>query len=829
MANILWFNQVTMNNVNQVGGKGASLGEMVQNNFPVPNGFVVTSDAYFDFVKNSGIQQDIVKTIDSIDVEDTKLLEETTKQIRTLILNTPMPEHLRNEIINNYDKLNEIENNSANTYVAVRSSATAEDLPEASFAGQQDTYLNILGKEALLDAVKRCWASLFTSRAVYYRKKQGFDTEKVGLCAVVQKMVNSEISGIMFTAEPTGDLNTIVIEAGFGLGETIVSGSVTPDNYLVSKQDIKLTEKKINHQEFMLIRENAKNVEIKLGETKASIQKLSDDKIIELAEIGKKIEEHYKKPMDIEWATENNKIYIVQARPITTLDIGKNESAEKKESQEKALKNIAQSGQNILIEGLAGSPGIISGIVKVVPTIDEIIKVNKGDILVTTMTSPSWVPVMKKASAIITNEGGRTAHAAIVSRELGIPAVVGTRNATSVLKDGQMVTVDGYNGKIYEGEVKISHEEKKLSVIDDNEVDTLEKVLDKGNKMQSGALKEKILKLKKEFGSRNFGTMSAEEKNIEVKELKEILKDLSVKVKVNVALVDAAQSAANTKADGVGLLRAEHMITSSGMHPAEFIRQKKEIELKNVVKEGIKTVAEKFDGPVWFRTFDARSDEFKELLGGEKELNEDNPMIGWHGIRRDLDKPEMFKAQILAVKELRQSGIKNVGIMLPFVINLSEVITAKKIAKEVGLQEDVAFGVMIETPASVWIIEELIPHINFISFGTNDLTQLTLGIDRNNERVQKQFDEMHPAILKQIEYVIKRCKENGVTTSICGQAASNPKMVKKLVWLGIDSISANIDAVENIRKVVMIEEKKKLLELMNKKENKSIIQRLLGK
>lgn len=831
MANILWFNQVTMNDVNQVGGKGASLGEMVQNNFPVPNGFVVTSDAYFDFVKNSGIQKTIISKIDSLDVENTAILEKVTKEIRILIRQTPMPDHIRQEILNSYDKLNEIENNGANTYVAVRSSATAEDLPEASFAGQQDTYLNILGKEALLDSVRKCWASLFTARAVYYRKKQGFITEKVGLCAVVQKMVNSEISGIMFTAEPTGDLNTIVIEAGFGLGETIVSGSVTPDNYIVTKNDLQLKEKKINHQEFMLIRDSGKNLEVKLGEEKAKMQKLDDKKIIELATIGKNIEEHYKKPMDIEWATEKNKIYIVQARPITTLDISKNESDERKESQEKALKDIATSGQNVLIEGLAGSPGIISGIVKVVPSIDEIIKVNKGDILVTTMTSPSWVPVMKKASAIITNEGGRTAHAAIVSRELGIPAVVGTRIATTTLKDGQIVTVDGYNGKIYEGEVKINHEEKKIVVIDDKEVDTLETILDKEIKnMKSPTLKDKIIKLKKEFGNRGFETMNTEEKNIEIQEIKNILKELSIKVKVNVALPDAADSAAATKADGVGLLRAEHMVTSNGMHPAEFIRQGKENELKNVVKEGIKKVAEKFDGPVWFRTFDARSDEYKELIGGEKELNEDNPMMGWHGIRRDIDKPEMFKAQILAIKELRQSGdCKNVGIMLPFVINLSEVVTAKKIAKDLGLQDDVDFGVMIETPASIWIIEELIPHINFVSFGTNDLTQLTLGIDRNNEKVQKQFDEMHPAILKQIEYVIKKCKKAGVTTSICGQAASNPKMVKKLVWMGIDSISANIDAVEEMRKVVMIEEKKKLLELLNKKENKSILQRLLGK
>ena len=829
MTNILWFNEVTMSDVNQVGGKGASLGEMVQNNFPVPNGFVVTSEAYFNFVKSTGIQKTILAKIDALNVEQTAILENVTKEIRILIRKTPMPQDIKQEILESYDKLNEIENNKASTYVAVRSSATAEDLPEASFAGQQDTYLNIIGKDSLIDAVRKCWASLFTARAVYYRKKQGFATEKVGLCAVVQKMVNSEISGIMFTADPTGNLEEIVIEAGFGLGETIVSGSVTPDNYIIKKSNFELKNKKINFQDFMLIRESGKNVEIKLGETKATLQKLRDEKIIELAKIGYEIEKHYKKPMDIEWAVENDKIYIVQARPITTLAIGTKEISKEQQNEKDQIKKIESEGKKAILEGLAGSPGIVTGIVKIVPTIDDIVKVNTGDILVTTMTSPSWVPVMKKASAIITNEGGRTAHAAIVSRELSIPAVVGTRNATTVLKDGQIVTVDGYLGKIYDGDANITHTEEKINVIDNSEVDIIEKsLINKENNTNSQKIKDKIMKLTKDFGNVKFDSMNEEEKNKELDELKNILKDLSIKVKVNVALPDAAQSAAATKADGVGLLRAEHMVTSSGMHPAEFIRQGKQNELKNVVKEGIKRVAEKFSGPVWFRTFDARTDEYKELIGGEKEIKEDNPMLGWHGIRRDIDKPEMFKAQLLAVKELRQSGeCKNVGIMLPFLINVSELLDAKKIAKEIGLQDDVPFGVMIETPAAVWIIDDLIPHINFISFGTNDLTQLTLGIDRNNEKVQKQFNELHPAILKQLEYVIKRCKIAGVTTSVCGQAASNPEMVKKLVWMGIDSVSANIDAVETIREVVMLEEKKKLLELLNKKENKSIIQRLL--
>ena len=807
MKNILWFKEISMQNIAEVGGKGASLGEMENNGFPVPTGFVVTSGAYFSFIEARGIKDKIVNSIDAIDVENTAQLEAISAQIRELIENTPMTPIIRAEIMSNYKLLSEKgpHGEEKQALVAVRSSATAEDLPEASFAGQQETYLNIKGEEELIKAVQKCWASLFTARAVYYRKKQGFGTEKVGLCVVIQKMVESEVSGIMFTADPTGDTSKIVIEAGFGLGETIVSGSITPDNYVVDKTTLTISSKKINKQEYMLVKDEKENVRVDLGQTKATMQKLSDEKIVELAQIGQKIEDHYGKPMDIEWAMEKNVLYIVQARPITTLN-------------KKVEGESIETTQKPLIEGLAAAPGVVCGIVKVVPEIEDITKIVKGDLLVTKMTSPSWVPVMKKASGIITDEGGRTCHAAIVSRELGIPCVVGTSNATEILKDGMEVTIDGFNGKVYLGKVEIKLVKKEAKILNDEEIDELEEALAKeGNNIsQEPEIKVKIGTIEKEFAGLKYKEMPIEQQQSEVKELMELLKDLSVKVKVNVALPDAAESAAATKADGVGLLRAEHMITSSGIHPAEFIRQNKDIELKEAVKKGIRIVAEKFNGPVWFRTFDARTDEFKELIGGEKEPKEENPMLGWHGIRRDIDEPRMFKAQIQAIKELYEEGIRNVGIMLPFVQSLEEVLMSKKIAQEVGLQKEVEIGIMVETPAAVWLIDEIIPHIKFVSFGTNDLTQLTLGMDRNNERVQKNFTELHPAVLRQIEYVIKKCKRAGVKTSICGQAASNPDMVKKLVWYGIDSVSANIDAVEDIRKIVITEEKKKILELYEK-------------
>jgi len=825
MKNILWFSEISMNDVPSVGGKGASLGEMVNSNFPVPNGFVVTSGAYFKFIEDMGIKKKIIEAIDAIDVENTTQLETVSANIRELIEKTRMPGQIRTEIMENYrvlsqtgsglveaitkEKEGNIKTQMMNTnlksgpaLVAVRSSATAEDLPEASFAGQQETYLNIQGEIEVVRAVQKCWASLFTARAVYYRKKQGFGTEKVGLCAVVQKMVESEVSGIMFTADPTGDLEKIIIEAGFGLGETVVSGSITPDNYVIDKKSGKMVAKKINKQEWMLIKEGKQNVRINLGPGKAGMQKMSDEKIIELAQIGKRIESHYAKPMDIEWAMEHNELFIVQARPITTLE-------------KKVEGSAVQTTQKPILEGLAAAPGVVSGIVKVVPEIEDIEKVKIGDILVTKMTSPSWVPVMKKAKGIITNEGGRTCHAAIVSRELGIPCVVGTEKATESLKDGEEVTIDGFTGKVYSGEVEITHTKEEIKMFEEEEIDSLEEDL-KGEAKTSTMAQEEKLKIKvieTQFGKLKYREMNAEQKAEEQRELLDVLKDLSIKVKVNVALPDAAESAAATKADGVGLLRAEHMITSSGMHPAEFIRQNKDIDLKETVKKGIRVVAEKFPNkPVWFRTFDARSDEYKELIGGDKEPKEENPMIGWHGIRRDLDEPRLLKAQLMAIKELYSEGITNVGVMLPFVVSVDEVLGAKKIAEEIGLQKEIDIGVMVETPAAVWITDELIPHIKFVSFGTNDLTQLTLGMDRNNERVQKNFSELHPAILRQLEYVIKKCKPAGVRTSICGQAASNPEMVTKLIWYGIDSVSANIDAVDEIRKTVIKEEKKKILE-----------------
>ncbi len=796
MQNILWFREIKKEDIPYVGGKGANLGEMVNEAFPVPTGYVVTAQAYFRFIKEKGIEREIIEKIDSIEVEKTEELEKISKEVRELILRTPMNRMLETEIKDAYSKMGGRKIAFLSTreeeYVAVRSSATAEDLPEASFAGQQETFLNIKGRTDVLEAVKRCWASLFTARAVYYRKKQGFETEGVGIAVVVQKMIDSEVSGIMFTAEPTGDTTKIIIEAGYGLGEAIVSGSITPDTYTVEKKTFKIIEKRISKQEWSIEKAGKGSEKRAIPPIKQSKQKLEDKYIIHLAKIGRQIENHYGKPMDIEWGLHEKQLYIVQARAITTLGM--------KEKTDKEKERMIETKEIPILKGLPASPGIASAKAVIIPKATDASKVNSGDIIVAKMTNPDWVPIMEKAKAIITEEGGRTCHAAIVSRELGIPCVVGAENAMQKIHEGETVTVDGFNGLVYKGKIELKiPEEIEEELFED---------------------KEEIQEVKEEFIEEGEKINPKEKDEVLMEHLEKLLEERAIKVKVNVALPDAAEKAAETNADGVGLLRAEHMITSSGMHPAEFLREEKEDELINAVKNGIKKVALLFkEKPVWYRTFDARTDEFRSLKGGEKEPEEANPMIGWHGIRRSLDNPNLIKAEFKAIKELVEEGFTNLGVMLPFVISAEELNKAKELAIEVGLKprKDVKFGVMIETPASVWIIDELIEEgLDFVSFGTNDLTQLTLGIDRNNEHIQKHFSELHPAILRSCQYVIKKCNKAGVITSICGQSASNEEMVEKLVEFGIKSVSANIDSVENIKRHVLILEKQELLEKLNK-------------
>ncbi|RZN62108.1 MAG: phosphoenolpyruvate synthase [Methanonatronarchaeia archaeon] len=750
MLIIAWIDEVDNTDIELVGGKGASLGELKQAELPVPDAFVVTAETFRRFIVDSGIDEEIFRILDETNVDNSEELQKASQKIKEIIIETETPEDIRTEVTKAYKKISE-KADGENEFVAIRSSATAEDLPDASFAGQQETFLNIRGNEKVMEKIKECWASLYTARAIFYREKQNFEHSKVNIAVVVQRMVNAEKAGVIFTSHPTTGEDEVIIEAGWGLGEGVVSGSVSPDHYIVDKKDFKVKKSDISTKRTMFDRdpETGETRQVDVPDDMRNKPTLAEEEIIELAKMGEGVEQHYETPQDVEWAIEENEIYMLQSRPITTI------------TDEKTPEN--ETSGEIIVEGLGASPGVGAGTVKIVKNLDELDKVKEGDILVTSMTTPDMVPAMKKASAIITDEGGLTCHAAIVSRELSTPAVVGANGASKTLKDGQEVTVDGEKGKIYKGKVKEEKQEQVQQTVVQTQNNTI----------------------------------------------------TATDIKVNVSIPEAAERAAQTGADGVGLLRIEHLVLGLNRHPQSYAEEGDEEEFIRELENGIRKVADEFyPKPVWIRTLDAPTDEFRSLEGGDREPDEHNPMLGFRGIRRDLQYKEIFRMQVKAINKLYQKGYKNLGLMLPLIQHPKEVIEAKKIMKEEQLKlEKIDFGIMVETPASALIIEDLIKEdIDFISFGTNDLTQYTLAVDRNNERVSGIYDERHPAVLKLMERVIKKCNEAGVKTSICGQAGSYPDIVGKLVNMGISSVSANIDSVQEIKKTVAKKEKQLLLD-----------------
>jgi pyruvate,water dikinase len=734
---IVWFNEVTKRDVPTVGGKGANLGEMTKANIPVPPGFIVTADAYFDFLKNSKLIVKIRHLLQPLDPGNSRQLQQTATQIKQLILDTPMPPELAREIEQAYIKM-------GRGLVAVRSSATAEDLPEASFAGQQRTFLNVEGEKEVVTAVQGCWASLFEPRAIFYRQQQGFDHFKVGIAVPVQKMVQSQASGVMFTIEPvTSDNSKIVIEAVFGLGEAIVSGEVTPDLYIIDKKGLKISTKKAAKQELQLVRnldttDKEANIWVKISSAEQARQKITNDEIIQLAKLGKQLEDWYQFPQDIEWAKEDNEIFIVQTRPVTTI--------------KGVTEVIPEIKAPVLLTGAPASPGMASGPVKIVPQATQIDKVKSGDVMVAEMTTPDFVPAMKRAVAIVTDRGGRTAHAAIVSRELGIPCVVGAEGATTTLADHQIVTVDGSRGKVYQGKVA----REKMTVVTDI--------------------------LKEEIATRT-------------------------RVYVNLAQPELAEAVAKRNVDGVGLLRAEFMVAQIGEHPQYMISQKRGQEFVEKLAEGIKTFARAFNPrPVVYRTNDFKTNEYRELTGGQQyEVAEENPMIGYRGASRYITDIEVFKLELEAIKKVRQK-YKNLWVMIPFVRTVEELAGTKQIMEAEGLKrsEDFKLWMMVEVPSNIFLMEKFLEvGVDGISIGSNDLTQLILGIDRDSEKLAETFDERNEAVLIALERAIKVAKSMGVTSSICGQAPSvYPELTEKLVEWGITSVSVSPDMIGTTREII---------------------------
>ena len=736
---IVWFEDVGKGDLALVGGKGANLGEMVNAGIPVPPGFIVTVDGYFHFLEKADLRGEIERLLTPLDPNDSQLLQKVSAKIKEAILTAEMPQEIAQGIEDAYAKLG--------GFVAVRSSATAEDLAEASFAGQQRTFLNVEGEDEVVRAVQGCWASLFESRAIFYRSNQGLDHLSVGIAVPVQKMVQSEASGVLFTLEPVSYEDNVVIEAVYGLGEAVVSGEVTPDMYTVDKRDFTILDKVIVKQEKKLVRnpEKVGSIEVRdiwvpVPESEQEKQKLSDADILHLAKLGVQIEEHYKFPQDIEWAKEPGALYIVQTRPVTAI----------KRAAEVARAEELLEAQ-LLLTGSPASPGVGAGPVRIVLDPSQINEVKQGDVLVAKMTAPDYVPAMKRAAAIVTDLGGRTCHAAIVSRELGVPCIVGAGKATDILNNGQEITVDGSQGKVYAGILAPLLKAKEVSIGADIETRT--------------------------------------------------------KVYVNLADPELVEAVAGRNVDGVGLLRAEFMIAQIGEHPSYMLAQGRGEEFTQKLAQGLTTFAKAFHPrPVVYRTTDFKTNEYRNLKGGEQyEEEEENPMLGYRGCSRYLKDIETFKLELEAIKRIREE-YNNLWVMIPFVRTVEEMAGAKRVLEDNGLRqsEDFKLWMMAEVPSNVFLLDEFIDvGIDGISIGSNDLTQLVLGVDRDSPMFGEEFDERNEAVLIALERLIRGGIKRGVTVSICGQAPSvYPELTAKLVEWGITSVSVSPDAIESTREII---------------------------
>ena len=757
MEIVKWFEDLGKADVNKAGGKGANLGELVKAGLPVPPGFVVTAQAYLLFTTESGLSQKIVHAMEGINVDDTAALQAKAREVQEMIIGTEMPANIKDEIIKAYEELSRRDSARA-LFVAVRSSATMEDSEQASFAGMNATFLNVHGKEDLVRKVKECWASLYGARVVFYRAKKEFLDEPV-IAVVVQKMVNSDKAGVMFTANPSNNnMSSLVIEGAFGLGEVVVGGQVSPDYYEVEKNGLKVKDTRVSHKNFKIIRdEKGRNKSVDLSDKEAEQPVLSDAEVQEIARLGMKIEQHYGSPQDTEWAMEGGKVYMVQSRPITTLIRAADVVADKHDAEE----------SRELIRGLGAGPGRGSGEVRVLASPDKDDGFESGDVLVAAMTTPDWVPLMKKASAIVTDGGGMTCHAAIVSREMGLPCVVGTRNATKILSDKMLVTVDGTHGIVYEGKLK---EDKK-----------------------------------------------AEEPGTQV-----VAKTAPIvtatKLYVNLAMPHEAERIAKEDVDGIGLLRAEFMVIDAcdSVHPRQLMEDGKSNQFIDAMVRKLRIFTRAFyPRPVIYRAIDFRTNEFRNLRGGDKyESVEQNPMIGFRGCYRYVLNPDLFELELKVIQKVRELD-KNLHLMIPFVRTLWEFKRCKQIIDDSGLMDDreMQLWVMAEVPSVVYWLEDYAREgIHGVSIGSNDLTQLVLGVDRDSEICAPLYDERDKAVMEAIKSIVKTSQKMGITCSICGQAPSNyPDFAEKLVDWGITSVSVNPDVIDRTRHNIAAAEQRVLL------------------